>query len=132
VLGNEEPVAAAPCEIIPSRDFYDYDDKYVLGAAKTVIPADLTAEQTAEVQRLAVECYRAVECEGLGRVDFLLETATGKFYINEINTMPGFTSISMYPKMWEHCGMPMPKLLDRLIELALQRHERKTSLLYSR
>jgi D-alanine-D-alanine ligase len=132
VLGNEHPVAAAPCEIIPSRDFYDYDDKYVLGAAKTVIPADLTAEQTAEVQRLAVECYQAVECEGLGRVDFLLETATGKFYINEINTMPGFTSISMYPKMWEHCGMPMPKLLDRLIELAFQRHERKTSLLYSR
>ena len=132
VLGNEEPIAAAPCEIIPSRDFYDYDDKYVLGTARTIIPADLTAEQTAEVRRLAVDCYRAVECEGLGRVDFLLETASGKFYINEINTMPGFTSISMYPKMWEHCGMPMPKLLDRLIELALERHQRKTNLSYSR
>jgi D-alanine-D-alanine ligase len=132
VLGNEQPVASVPCEIIPSRDFYDYDDKYLLDAAKTIIPADLTPEQTAEVQRLAVECYRAVECEGLGRVDFLLETSTGKFYINEINTMPGFTSISMYPKMWEYCGMPMPKLLDRLIELALERHERKTSLLYSK
>ncbi len=132
VLGNDQPAAATPCEIIPSREFYDYDDKYVLDAAKTIIPANLTAEQTAEMQRLAVECYRAVECEGLGRVDFLLEASTGQFYINEINTMPGFTSISMYPKMWEYCGLPMPKLLDRLIELALERHERKKNLLYSR
>lgn len=132
VLGNEKPIASIPCEIIPSRDFYDYDDKYLLDAAKTIIPADLTPEQTAEVQRLAVECYRAVECEGLGRVDFLLEAATGKFFINEINTMPGFTSISMYPKMWEYCGLPMPQLLDRLIELALERHERKKSRLYSK
>lgn len=132
VLGNEEPVATVPCEIIPSREFYDYDDKYVLDAAKTVLPADLTPEQIAEVRRLAVECYQAVECEGLGRVDFLLESATGRFYINEINTMPGFTSISMYPKMWEHCGLAMPKLLDRLIELALARHQRKKNLSYSR
>jgi D-alanine-D-alanine ligase len=132
VLGNQEPVASVPCEIIPSRDFYDYDDKYVLGAAKTIIPANLTPEQTAEVQRLAVECYKAVECEGLGRVDFLMEAATGQFYINEINTLPGFTSISMYPKMWEYCGLPMPKLLDRLIELAIERHERKKALLYSK
>ncbi|HME10599.1 MAG TPA: D-alanine--D-alanine ligase family protein [Bryobacteraceae bacterium] len=132
VLGNDQPVAATPCEIIPSREFYDYDDKYVLDAAKTIIPANLTPEQTAEMQRLAVRCYRAVECEGLGRVDFLLEASTGQFYINEINTMPGFTSISMYPKMWEYCGLPMPKLLDRLIELALERHERKKNLLYSR
>jgi len=132
VLGNEQPIASVPCEIIPSREFYDYDDKYVLDAAKTIIPASLTPEQTAEVQRLAVECYQAVECEGLGRVDFLLEAATGQFYINEINTMPGFTSISMYPKMWEHCGLPMPKLLDRLIDLALERHERKKNLLYSK
>ena len=132
VLGNNSPVAAAPCEILPSRDFYDYDDKYVLEKAATVIPADLSAEQTAELQRLAVECYRAVDCEGMARVDFLLENATGKLYINEINTIPGFTSISMYPKMWEYSGLPMPKLIDRLIELALERHEAKKRLRYSK
>ena len=132
VLGNNSPVAAVPCEILPSRDFYDYDDKYVLEKAGTVIPADLSPEQTAELQRLAVECYRAVDCEGMARVDFLLENATGKLYINEINTIPGFTSISMYPKMWEYSGLPMPKLIDRLIELALERHEAKKRLRYSR
>ena len=132
VLGNEEPAASVPCEIIPSRDFYDYEDKYLLDKARTIIPAPLTPQQTAEMQRLAVECYRAVECEGMARVDFLLENSTGAFYINEINTIPGFTSISMYPKMWEYCGVPMPKLIDRLIELALARAEAKRSLRYSR
>jgi D-alanine-D-alanine ligase len=132
VLGNENPVASTPCEILPSREFYDYEDKYLLDKAETVIPADLSPEQTAEMQRLAVECYRAVECEGMARVDFLLESATGKFYINEINTIPGFTSISMYPKMWEYSGLPMPKLIDRLIELALQRHSSKQRLRYSK
>ncbi len=132
VLGNEDPVAAVPCEILPSREFYDYEDKYLLDQAQTVIPANLTPEQTAEMQRLAVECYRAVECEGMARVDFLLETATGRLYINEINTIPGFTSISMYPKMWEYSGLPMPKLIDRLIELALARHEAKKGLQYSK
>jgi D-alanine-D-alanine ligase len=132
VLGNENPIAATPCEILPSREFYDYDDKYLLDKAGTVIPADLSAEQTAEMQRLAVECYRAVECEGMARVDFLLETATGKLFINEINTIPGFTSISMYPKMWEYSGLPMPKLIDRLIELALDRHASKQRLRYSK
>jgi D-alanine-D-alanine ligase len=132
VLGNDNPVAATPCEILPSRDFYDYDDKYLLDQAQTVIPADLSPEQTAEMQRLAVQCYRAVECEGMARVDFLLETATGKLYINEINTIPGFTSISMYPKMWEYSGLPMPKLIDRLIELALERHTAKQRLRYSK
>src|SRR5262249_34673239 len=96
VLGNEQPVASLPGEILPSREFYDYDDKYLLDKAGTQVPADLPAEVTAELRRLAVECYRAVECEGMGRVDFLLEAATGKLYINEINTIPGFTSISMY------------------------------------
>ena len=100
--------------------------------AETVIPANLSPEQTAEMQRLAVECYRAVECEGMARVDFLLETATGRLYINEINTIPGFTSISMYPKMWEHSGLAMPKLIDRLIELALERHAAKQRLRYSK
>ena len=132
VLGNDNPVAATPCEILPSREFYDYDDKYLLDQAQTVIPADLSPEQTAEMQRLAVECYRAVECEGMARVDFLLETATNQLYINEINTIPGFTSISMYPKMWEYSGLPMPKLIDRLIELAIQRHSTKQRLRYSK
>ena len=132
VLGNQEPVAATPCEILPSRDFYDDEDTYLLDKARTVLPADLSPEQTAEMQRLAVECYRAVECEGMARVDFLLESATGKLFINEINTIPGFTSISMYPKMWEHAGLPMSKLIDRLIELAFQRHAAKQRLRYSK
>src|SRR5271154_6877071 len=132
VLGNDDPVAATPCEILPSRDFYDYEDKYVLNRARTVIPADLPPERTKEMQRLAVECYQAVECEGMARVDFLLESATDRLYINEINTIPGFTSISMYPKMWEYAGLPMPKLVDRLIELALERHTAKKNLRYSR
>jgi D-alanine-D-alanine ligase len=125
VLGNREPVAAAPCEILPSREFYDYEDKYILGKARTVLPADLTEDQTREIQRLAIAGYRAVECEGMARVDFLFESSTGKFFINEINTIPGFTSISMYPKMWEASGIPYPKLIDRLIDLALERHRER-------
>jgi D-alanine-D-alanine ligase len=132
VLGNESPKASVPCEILPSRDFYDYEDKYLLNRAQTIVPADLTAEQTQEIQRLAIACYQAVECEGMARVDFLLEAATGKFFINEINTIPGFTSISMYPKMWEASGLPYSALIDRLIELALERHARRRSLRYSR
>ena len=132
VLGNQDPVASVPCEILPSREFYDYDDKYLLDKAETVIPADLPGEQTAELQRLAVECYRAVECEGMARVDFLFETASNRLFINEINTIPGFTSISMYPKMWEYSGLPMPKLVDRLIELAQQRHADRQALRYSK
>jgi len=125
VLGNDQPMASLPCEILPSREFYDYDDKYLLDRAETRLPADLPAEKTAELRRLAVECYRAVECAGMGRVDFLLEASTGKLYINEINTIPGFTSISMYPKMWEASGIGFSALVDRLIELAIERHERK-------
>jgi len=132
VLGNEDPVASVPCEILPSREFYDYDDKYLLEQAGTVIPADLSPEQTEKLRRLAVECYRAVECEGMARVDFLLEASTDRLYINEINTIPGFTSISMYPKMWEYSGLPMPKLIDRLIELALERHGAKKRLRYAK
>jgi D-alanine-D-alanine ligase len=132
VLGNDNPVAAIPCEILPSREFYDYEDKYLLDQAETVIPADLSSEQTAQMQRLAIECYKAVECEGMARVDFLLEASTNQLYINEINTIPGFTSISMYPKMWEYSGLPMPKLIDRLIELALERHAARRGLRYSK
>jgi D-alanine-D-alanine ligase len=132
VLGNQDPIASVPCEILPSRDFYDYDDKYLLEKAGTVIPANLSPEQTTELRRLAVECYRSVECEGMARVDFLLEAATDRLYINEINTIPGFTSISMYPKMWEYSGLPMPQLIDRLIELAIERHEAKKRLRYKK
>jgi len=132
VLGNDDPVAAVPCEILPSRDFYDYEDKYLLNQARTVVPAELSPAQTAEVQRLAVACYQAVDCEGMARVDFLLEAATGQFFINEINTIPGFTSISMYPKMWEASGLAYPKLIDRLIELAMERHRARQSTRYSR
>ena len=94
VLGNDQPVAAVPCEILPSREFYDYEDKYILNQAQTVLPADLNPEQTREVQRLAVACYQSVSCEGMARVDFLMETATQQIFINEINTIPGFTAIS--------------------------------------
>jgi D-alanine-D-alanine ligase len=132
VLGNQNPIAAVPCEILPSREFYDYEDKYLLGTSKTVLPADLTPEQTAEVQRLAVACYEAVYCEGMARVDFLLETATGKFYINEPNTIPGFTSISMYPKMWEAAGLPYAELISRLIDLALERHREREATRFHR
>jgi len=132
VLGNEHPEASLPCEILPSKDFYDYEDKYLLNQAGLVVPAPLAEEQTAEIRRLAVECYRAVECEGMARCDFLLESATGKLYINEINTIPGFTEISMYPKMWEATGLPYAALIDRLIELALERHAAKRLTKYER
>lgn len=132
VLGNENPEASLPCEVFPSREFYDYEDKYLLDQAKFQLPADLPAEKTAELRRLAVACYQAVECEGMARVDFLLEGATGRLYINEINTIPGFTSISMYPKMWEQSGVSYPKLIDRLIELARERHAAKKATKFTR
>jgi D-alanine-D-alanine ligase len=132
VLGNEDPVASLPCEILPSREFYDYEDKYLLDKAQFKLPAELSEEQVTRIRSLAVECYKAMQCEGMSRVDFLLEESTGKVYINEINTIPGFTSISMYPKMWEHTGLPYPKLLDRLIELAIERHAAKQATRYTR
>jgi D-alanine-D-alanine ligase len=132
VLGNEDAKASLPCEIFPSREFYDYEDKYLLNKATTDLPARLPQAQLEEIQRLAVACYKAVECEGLARVDFLMEAATRQIYINEINTLPGFTSISMYPKMWEYSGIPYPKLIDRLIELALQRHAAKKATRFTR
>jgi D-alanine-D-alanine ligase len=132
VLGNQQPEASVACEVLPSRDFYDYEDKYLLDQAKFKLPADLPAERMTELRRLAVECYRAVECEGMARVDFLMEGAAGPLYINEINTIPGFTSISMYPKMWEASGLSYPKLIDRLIELALERHASKKATKYTR
>jgi D-alanine-D-alanine ligase len=132
VLGNHDPVAAVPCEVVPSREFYDYEDKYLLDAARTLLPAPLDAAQTAEIQRLAVAAYQAAGCEGMSRVDFLLEAATGRLYVNEINTIPGFTSISMYPKMWEAAGVPFGQLLDRLIELALDRQSQRRATRFAR
>jgi D-alanine-D-alanine ligase len=132
VLGNEHPAAATPCEILPSREFYDYEDKYELNLARTVLPPDLPQSEIDEMRRLAVACYQAVGCEGMGRVDFLRETSTGRFYINEINTIPGFTSISMYPKMWAYSGIPFADLIDRLIELALERHARRKATRFTR
>jgi D-alanine-D-alanine ligase len=132
VLGNDRPVAATPCEILPSREFYDYDDKYLLDRTEFRVPAGLAPAELDEVRRLAVACYQAVECEGMARVDFLVEGATRRIYINEINTIPGFTSISMYPKMWEHDGLSYPKLIDRLIELALERQAVRKATRYAR
>ncbi|MBI1792440.1 MAG: D-alanine--D-alanine ligase [Acidobacteria bacterium] len=132
VLGNDQPVVSAPCEILPSREFYDYEDKYELDLARFELPANLPPDRIEELRRLAVECYTAVECAGMARVDFLLEAATGRLYINEINTIPGFTSISMYPKMWEYSGLPFGALVDRLIELALERHAEKQATRFTR
>lgn len=132
VLGGAEPTASVPCEIIPSQDFYTYEDKYLLDKARIELPAKLTAAETAEMQRLAVGCFEAVGCEGLGRVDFLMDAESGKFFVNEINTIPGFTSISMYPKMLEYSGVPYAALLDRLIQLALERFRAKGETQYSR
>jgi D-alanine-D-alanine ligase len=132
VLGNDDPEASLPCEVLPSKEFYDYEDKYLLDQAQFHLPAEIGDAQTAELRRLAVDCYRAVGCEGMARVDFLLESATGKLYLNEINTIPGFTSISMYPKMWEQSGLPFSALLDRLIELALERHAARKATRFTR
>lgn len=125
VLGNEHPEASLPCEILPEREFYDYEAKYILDNTRIEMPAKLDQRTTAELRRLAVAAFLAHGCEGMSRVDFLYETATGQLYVNELNTLPGFTSISMYPKMWEHSGLAYPKLLERLIDLALARHERR-------
>ncbi len=125
VLGNDEPAASVPGEIAPAEGFYDYEAKYLSDSAALHIPAKLSDEQNAEVRRLAVAAFQAVQCRGLARVDFFLEDSTGAFLLNEVNTMPGFTSISMYPKLWEASGLPYARLLDRLIELALEAHEEK-------
>jgi len=132
VLGNDEPAASAPCEVHPSREFYDYEDKYELDLATFDLPPKLPQHEIDEMRRLAVACYQAVGCEGMGRVDFLREESTGRLFINEINTIPGFTSISMYPKMWAYTGIPYADLIDRLIELALERHARKKATRFTR
>lgn len=132
VMGNAGPLAAIPCEVLPSREFYDYEDKYLLDKAVIELPAKITPELTAEIQRLAVLAYQACECEGMSRVDFLQEAFTGQLYINEINTIPGFTSISMFPKMWAHAGVNYADLLGRLIGYALERQARKKATRYTK
>jgi len=117
-----------PGEVLPSREFYDYEAKYLDADSKTVIPAELPAATVAIVQRLAVDAFRAVDATGLGRVDFLLSRDSGEIYLNEINTMPGFTTISMYSKMWEASGLSYSLLVDQLIQLALARHQEKQRL----
>jgi len=122
VLGNESPEASVVGELVPSREFYDYADKYVEQGARIVIPAELPAETAAEMRALAIRAFQAVDCSGLARVDFFLDRRSGRVLLNEINTMPGFTSISMYPKLWAATGIEYPALVDRLIELAVERH----------
>jgi D-alanine-D-alanine ligase len=121
VLGNDDPIVSIPGEIIPSRDFYNYEAKYIDDNSNLIIPAPLSETQVARVQQIALTAYKAADCSGMARVDFLLDKDTNEFYLNEINTIPGFTKISMYPKLWEASGVSYPKLVDRLVELAFER-----------
>lgn len=122
VLGNDAPVASVPGEIVPSNEFYDYNAKYVDDGSQLIVPADVSAETVARIQELAVKAFKALDLAGLARADFFLEKETGELYLNEVNTIPGFTSISMYPMLWEASGVPLPELVERLISLALERH----------
>ena len=128
VLGNEDPEASVPGEVIPSDEFYSYRAKYIDDQSELVIPAPIDFETTEEARRIAVEAYMAIDGAGMARVDMLLEKETERLYLNELNTIPGFTSISMYPKLWEASGIPYPELMDRLIELAQARKAQKDKL----
>jgi D-alanine-D-alanine ligase len=125
VLGNDDPSASVPGEVIPSREFYDYEAKYIDDDSKIVIPADLPPATVAEVQKLSIEAFEAIDCSGMARVDFLLEKSSNRLFVNEVNTIPGFTTISMYSKLWEASGVGYRELLDRLIALAIERHAGK-------
>jgi D-alanine-D-alanine ligase len=128
VLGNDEPHASVVGEVVPGREFYDYDDKYREDNAKLIIPASLEPAVSEEVRRLAVEAFRVAGISGMARADFFLERGTDRILVNELNTLPGFTAISMYPKLWEASGLPLPRLLDELIRLALERKQRRDRL----
>ena len=132
VLGNDQPEASLPGEIVPSKEFYDYDAKYLDEGSELIIPAKLNKAETKTVQQLAIGAFKAVDCSGLARVDFLMEPKNRKIYLNEINTMPGFTAISMYPKLWAASGLSYPALIEKLIQLGLERHEEKKRNQYSR
>jgi len=131
VLGNDDIRASIPGEILPHREFYDYAAKYLEQGTRLLIPAPLKKKQVATFQDYAVRAFRAIDGTGMARCDFFLENRTGKIFVNELNTIPGFTSISMYPKMWEASGLPYPKLIDRLIELAFELHREKARTKYS-
>jgi D-alanine-D-alanine ligase len=128
VLGNDDPKASVVGEVVPGREFYDYDDKYREDNAKLLIPAAIPEATSSDVRRLAVEAFRVAGVSGMARVDFFLERGTGRVLVNELNTLPGFTAISMYPKLWEASGLPLPKLLDELIRLAIERKEKRDRL----
>ena len=128
VLGNDEPDASVPGEVVPSREFYDYQAKYIDDGSQLLIPAPLTDQQAQEVRRLAIAAFKAVDGAGMARVDFLLSAGSGVLYVNELNTIPGFTTIGMYSKLWAASGLTFPALLDRLIALALERHADKQQL----
>ncbi|MGH9486449.1 MAG: D-alanine--D-alanine ligase family protein [Terriglobales bacterium] len=128
VLGNREPQASVPGEVLPGREFYDYTAKYADAGSRTLVPAPVPARVAARVRALALRAFAACECQGLARVDFFLERRTGKLYLNELNTMPGLTSISLYPKLWEAAGLTFPGLLDRLIALARERAAERRAL----
>jgi len=132
VLGNDDPVASVPGEIVPGKEFYDYTAKYVDEGSQLIIPAKLSKADTKKVQELAVRAFKAVDCSGLARVDFLMEPGSRKIFLNEINTMPGFTAISMYPKLWAASGLAYSDLIDRLIQLGIERHQDKKKNQYSR
>ncbi len=130
VLGNHDPQASVPGEIVPHREFYDYTAKYLEEGTQLLIPANLKPAQVKKIQHYAVAAFRALELSGMARVDFFLEKKGGKIYLNEVNTIPGFTSISMYPKLWEASGIPFRELIDKLIELALEQHTEKARTKY--
>jgi D-alanine-D-alanine ligase len=132
VLGNDDPKASVAGEIVPCKEFYDYDAKYLDEGSELVIPAKITKAEMKKIQMLAIAAFQAVDCSGLARVDFLMDPKTRKIYLNEINTMPGFTAISMYPKLWAASGVPYPELITRLIQLGLERHADKKRNQYSR
>jgi D-alanine-D-alanine ligase len=132
VLGNDQPEASVPGEVVPVNEFYDYDAKYVSEGSELIIPAKLRTRQTRQVRGLAIQAFKAIDCAGMARVDFLMDRQKNKIYVNEINTIPGFTSISMYPKLWEATGVSYPELLNRLIELALERSRDKRRTQFTR
>src|SRR5947207_13066116 len=131
VLGNDQPKASVPGEIVPGKEFYDYTAKYLDEGSQLIIPAKLTEAETRKIQELAIKAFQAVDCSGLARVDFLMDPKNRKIYVNEINTMPGFTAISMYPKLWAASGLAYPDLIERLIEFGLERHREKKKNQYS-
>lgn len=127
VLGNENPVASLPGEIIANQEFYSYNAKYIDAGYEVVIPAKISEKKVKEIQEMAIKVFKILCCEGMGRADFFLKE-NGEIIVNEINTIPGFTEISMYPKLWEASGLPLPKLLDKLIDLAIERFKREQKL----